>query len=292
MNKIKQLLHRFTERLRAYRVTFLLALFGIMFIISAYLLSPLNQIKQINVVGNTHLPQKLAIEGAALQEGMPLWETWLDRSYHENNLTNAYEQVANANIEFADWQALTINVDEYKLVAQMENENGQNIVFLENQTSFVNDYTTVTTVPFLMHFEGHEDVRDELIEGLTDVNEDVLGMMSEIEFLDVSRNPKLLRVNMNDGSQVLINSLNFANRINYYPLYKDAVDNQIGLYDLEAGTFFTPFTEESQLDNTAVEDANEAAAQEAPVEPEAIDESAANEASTENVVDEETNGVE
>ena len=57
----------------------LFVFFGLLLILSVYLLSPLNKIKTINVKGNKHLPEQTILINSGVNTGMPLWETWLDK---------------------------------------------------------------------------------------------------------------------------------------------------------------------------------------------------------------------
>lgn len=255
-------LHRFKsqslEKIKEYKVIFLLVVFGLMLLISTYLLSPLNRIRNINVNGNEHIPQEYIIESARLNNNMPLWETWFDRGYHENHLIRSFEQIEDAQVSIESWNTLKVTVHEYDLLAQIEASEGQTFNILENKELFENKYSTISSVPFLINFDKDSEEFDSLLDELNDTNESVLSLMSEIELLDLERNPQLLRVNMNDGSQVLINILNFANRINYYPLLSDAVENESGLFDLEAGTFFTPYSDlEKDEETNASEEASQ-----------------------------------
>lgn len=246
MKKLNRFKSQTLNKAQEYKVTFLLVVFGLLLLISAYLLSPLNRVRNINVTGNEHIPQEHIIASARLSNDMPLWETWFDRNYHENQLIQSFEQVKDSQVSIDSWNALNITVQEYNLLAQIENSQGNTINILENKEFFENDYSTISSVPFLINFDQNSDEFDSLLDELVETNDSVLSLMSEIELLELDRNPQLLRVNMNDGSQVLINILNFANRINYYPLLSDAVDNESGLFDLEAGTYFTPY---SNLEN-------------------------------------------
>ncbi|HLQ75326.1 MAG TPA: FtsQ-type POTRA domain-containing protein [Alloiococcus sp.] len=228
----------------------LFVFFGLLLILSVYLLSPLNKIKTINVKGNKHLPEQTILINSGVNTGMPLWETWLDKKYHENSLVDNVPEIESTSIEIENRQTLNIIVSEYRLIAQMESEEGESVIILENNDIVQNDYSSVSSIPFLINFDTESKEFDNLLEELNETNESVLALISEIELLGKERNPELLKVNMNDGSQVLINILNFANRINYYPLLSDAVDNELGVFDLEAGTFFTPYNSNQSSSST------------------------------------------
>lgn len=228
--------------------TILLIIFGLLLTLSAYLLSPLNRIETVNVRGNEHLPEQTVLANSGINTGMPFWETWLDKSYYENSLTQNVTEIEDASISIENLQTMNVTVSEYNILAQVETEDDSPMVILENKDIVQNDYSSVSSIPFLINFDIESDEFDTLLDELNDTNESVLSLISEIELLGLDRNPELLKVNMNDGSQVLINILNFANRINYYPLLSDAVDNELGVFDLEAGTFFTPYSSDQETE--------------------------------------------
>lgn len=222
--------------------------FGVLALISLYLLSPLNRVQSLNTNGNVQVPDEVILQESQITSEMPLWGTWLDQSYHEDLLVNKLDQIEAAEISLDGLQSLNIDVSELAVVAQVTDGDNDVINILENHDYSKSDYPMTASVPLLVGFDLEDELIEDMVNELADTNLAVLSLMSEIELIAPSRNPRLLQVNMNDGNQVLVNIPNFANQINYYPLLKDAVDNQSGVFDLEAGTYFTPYNSESEAE--------------------------------------------
>lgn len=251
-----QLLNNHNQQVKA---GLLILVFATLALISIYLLSPLNRVHSLKINGNVQIPEEIIVREIQITSDMPLWGTWIDQSYHEGLLVSQLDQIESAEISLDGLQGLSINVSELAVVAQVSGDNGQLVNILENYQSSQSDYPMKASVPLLVGFNSQGDLIEDMVDELADTNLAVLSLMSEIELLAPSRNPRLLQVNMNDGNQVLINIPNFANQINYYPLLKDGVDNQSGIFDLEAGTYFIPYNSEpeSEEDQLETDDSDE-----------------------------------
>ena len=240
-----------TSRIKAAS---LILVFSFIFLTSFYLLSPLNKIETIQVEGNDKVSDEEVIQSSGLQLASPMVETWLDRSYYGKVLLDREDYIQAVTISMDDYQTLGVRVEEYDLLGQIhlnaEEEGSEGLYdILENK-----DLTLVQdsrdSVPLLLNFDPRSDLFDQLLGELKETNDSVLSQISEIEWLDLDRNPKLLKLNMVDGNQVLINVPYFARRINYYPQLTAAVDQVPGLFDLEAGSFFRPFDQEAEVEET------------------------------------------
>lgn len=232
------------------KATLLLVIFIALLIGSAYLLSPINRIKHINVYGTDHMTQEQIVQSAGIREDQPLVETWLDRSYHENQLLQQEDHVQAVDLKVEDHQTLALHVTEHDVLAQVESTNGDgeegSLNSVLDNGEVIPAKNSAIDAPLLINFNPSDDRFTMMVEELQKTNPSVINLISEIELLDLDHNPRLLKLNMNDGSQVLVNISYFANRINYYPLLADAVDNERGLFDLEAGSFFTPYASQAE----------------------------------------------
>ncbi|EKU94384.1 Division initiation protein DivIB [Alloiococcus otitis] len=236
-----------SKKISRIKATSLILAFSLVFLASFYLLSPLNKIETIQVEGNEKVSDEEVIQSSGLQPASPMVETWLDRSYFGKALLDREDYIQAVTIRMEDYQTLGVKVEEYDLLGQIhvDAEEGSEDLYdiLENK-----DLTPAqdprNSVPLLLNFEPESDLFDQLLGELKETNDSVLSQISEIEWLDLDRNPKLLKLNMTDGNQVLINVPYFARRINYYPQLTAAVDNVPGIFDLEAGSFFRPFGQE------------------------------------------------
>src|SRR5699024_12526834 len=106
---------------------------------------------------------------------MPLWETWLDKKYHENSLVDNVPEIESTSIEIENRQTLNIIVSEYRLIAQMESEEGESVIILENNDIVQNDYSSVSYIPFLINFDTESKVFEIIIE---EINVIIIAVLS------------------------------------------------------------------------------------------------------------------
>lgn len=241
MKKLKKKTKVSNHHNQGLKAGVLIVVFGLLAILCIYLISPLNRVKNLQVSGISQLPSDVVVQESRITEDMPFWGTWLDQSFHENLIETYLDQVQSADISMNKVHELTIEINELSAVGQIENDQGDLVYLLEDGDTFEPEYSVQASVPLLVDFDESQEEWVDLVEELSQTNDSVLALMSDIELLAPSRNPKLLQVSMNDGNQVLVNVPNFANQINYYPLLKEAVDGQAGVFDLEAGSYFISY---------------------------------------------------
>lgn len=224
-------------------------IFSLIILLSIYLLSPLSNLDTLSVEGNNEVVDQEVIDASGLQSGDPIWGTYFERQTIEEGIVNNVPQVADAQLNFSGVDDFAIDIDEHNTVAYLNNDETYYKV-LENGETLQDDSGSVGEKPVLINFTD-EDTLDQMVEQLKQLDSSTTQLISEIEKVDIERNPLLVRTYMNDGSQVLASIPTYAERITLYPRLQEAVDGQKGLFDLEAGAYFTPFSDsnETGVDN-------------------------------------------
>ena len=215
--------------------------------ISFYFISPYRLIDEISVLGTSDVYDQVVLESSGLSSGESLWENYLNRKNIEEKIVNENPQVSQAQVSISDIQNVIITIEEYETVAYLSNENSYKKI-LENGEILEDSVPRVdSNQPILNAFEEGRAL-DLMIEEYDKLNEDVQTVISEIDYLQDDRNTMLVSVYMEDGNEVLVSIPSFSERLNYYHQMKSAVNNTEGLFDLEAGAFFIPFSSEEDLE--------------------------------------------
>jgi len=225
------------------------SIFSIVILLSIYLLSPLSNLDTLSVEGNNEVDDQKITDVSKLQNGAPLWDTYFDNRIVEERIVNNIPQVEGAQLNFSGIDDFTIKIDEYNTVAYLNREGTYHKV-LENGEVLQDNTESTGEVPVLINFDD-EDTLSQIVKQITQLDSTIADMISKIEKVDVERNPLLVRTYMKDGSQVLASIPTYAERITMFPQLKEAVNGQKGLFDLEAGAYFTPFADpnESNINN-------------------------------------------
>lgn len=238
-------IHLKQARKRLIKWGIVVSLFFITGLISFYFISPYRLIDEISVSGSNDVYDQVVLESSGLTSGESIWENYLNRKAIEEKIVNENPQVAQANVSLAGIQDIIISIEEYKTVAYLSNDNAYKKI-LENGDILDESVPRINSnQPILNEFEEGRPL-DLMIEEYEKVNEDVKSLISEIDYLHDDRNTMLVSVYMEDGNEVLVSIPSFSERLNYYHQMKAAVNDSEGLFDLEAGAYFIPFsTEES-----------------------------------------------
>lgn len=233
------------DRRRLIKWGILVTLFFAVALLSLYFVSPYRLIENISVSGSEEVYDQAVLDSSGLSSGQSLWEKYLKRNEIEEHIVGSNPQVKEAELTLSGIQDFTIAIEEYTTVAYLSNDNTYKKI-LENGDILDESVPRLNaSQPILNDFEEGRPL-DQIIEEYEKVDDDIKSLISEIDFLNDERNELLVRVFMNDGNEVLVNVPNFSDRLNYYLDMKEAVDNTEGLFDLEAGAYFIPFSAEEE----------------------------------------------
>lgn len=241
------------NRRRLIKWAIVVTLFLMTGLLSFYFTSSYRLIDGITVEGSKEVYDQTILDSSGLEPGESIWENYLNKSEIEEKVVEADPQIRKADLTFSGIQGFTIHVEEYKTVAYLSNDNTYKKI-LENGVILEETVPRITAAqPILNGFEQGRPL-ELMITEYEDVDEEVKRIISEIDYLDDERNDKLVHVFMNDGNEVLVSIPVFSERLNYYHQMKDAVDNIPGLFDLEAGAYFVPFSAEEEEGHEIIEE--------------------------------------
>ncbi|EXJ22855.1 Cell division protein FtsQ [Alkalibacterium sp. AK22] len=222
----------------------LAGLFTLAIIVSGYMISPLSEVNEVSVDGNTEVYDQTVLENSGILSGDEMLDIFMNRGDIGQKISAGIPQVAEATLKVTGLQSVNILIKEYETEAFLLNE-GEYYQVLENGVILdqVIPRASSSGRPILVNFEQGSTL-ERMLEEFQDVDERVKSLISEVEHRNSERNPMLIRIFMNDGNEVMASIPTFAERINYYTQMREAVDGQSGVFDLEAGAFFIPFDSE------------------------------------------------
>lgn len=236
------------DRKRLIKWGIIVVIFLTTMLLSIYFVSPYRLVREISVSGTVEVYDQVVLNSSGLKSGQSVWENYVNKSEIEQRIIADNPQVKDAELSLSGLQEFKITIKEYSTVAFLSQDQSYKKV-IENGDILDETVPRInSSQPILNDFEKGRPL-DQMIEEYEKVDDNVQALISEIDFLNDERNRLLVRVFMNDGNEVLVNVLNFSERLNYYIEMKNAVDNSKGLFDLEAGAYFIPFSEEDETQN-------------------------------------------
>lgn len=225
-------------------------------IIMGYLISPLSKVATISVKGNEAVYDQQIIEESGIRSKDSIIELMRKKEMTAGNIVHNLPQVSESSVDISGFNEVVIQVKEYNTVAYIAKDNSY-LRVLENGTVLDEEYNvSIGNQPVLTKFEEGESL-DKMIEELSKVDMPILNLISEIELVTDRENSLFIRVYMNNGNRVLSLIPTFSEKIPYYPQMVKAVNGKKGIFDMEAGVYFTPFVDEQTEESGLNEDEKE-----------------------------------
>ena len=224
------------------RFTLLIVIFVITLLTLLYFQSPLSHINKITVEGNNLKSTDYYIKHSGLRTNDSLWE--IGRASWVENLLKEQKVVKQVTVKRKWINNVTISVKEYKQVALLK-ENDQYNLVLDNGTILnMSKIPSSFKMPILVGFED-EKTRIKMIQQLSKLNNELIGLISQVNAIPDKSNPYAIQMFMNDGFEVRASIPSLASKLKYYPsIVSQVKKGEKGVIDLEVGTFYRSYKTE------------------------------------------------
>lgn len=207
-----------------------------------YLITPLSRVNSVDIRGNNDLVAQNILDNIPVQKGTSIPDVIFDRDELEKQIIHSHPQIKQATIEVSDYQNVIIHITENRTVAFLSEDNEYRRVLETGEILKTREKHAHGNYPIISSFSEGEEL-NQLIEELDQLDQPILTLISEIELAPSSANSALLKVYMNSGNIVKVSINDFSDKLNYYPQMEEAVGGVEGVFDLELGAYFTPFSE-------------------------------------------------
>ncbi|MFS0962467.1 cell division protein FtsQ/DivIB [Enterococcus durans] len=225
------------------RLALIITILGIPLIFLIYYVSPYSKLQAVTVSGNENVAAQTVITDTKLTMGTNIWKQYWHKADYINNLKEEQPRIENAQISFKTLNTFTLKVKEYKEIA-LVTKNGQYYPVMENGTVLSEKVANPTkNLPILDGFTNNEKIKS-LTKEYNKLSAELQKAISEIKYTPSDTNKNLLRLNMNDGNQVIVNIQNLASQMKYYAQVAKDMDEK-GVIDMEVGIFSYPYSESS-----------------------------------------------
>ena len=185
-----------------------------------------SNIKNIIITGTKYLSDEEVLKESKLND-YPSFFLTLDLSIKNNLKKN--NLIKEVKVKRKIFNEIELNIKEYKIVLSYKDkyvmENGKMI-----------DYKNDLRVPKLINNVDDKILKD-LAVSLTDVHEDVLGKISEIEYVPNTYDKGRFLLYMNDSNSVYLTLTKF-DKINYYDDVLEQLEGKKGFLYLDSGNHF------------------------------------------------------
>lgn len=201
-----------------------------------YTASSASNVKQITFSGNHVITDEELSGRLQFEEGDKMFSI---------NTTRAEENIAllpvivDVTVEREWWNSVHVSVNEYNIIAYMENEGTFNPVM--NNARVLRGYpVSPSNGPILYQFEGEEF--ENVIDEMENINPEILARISEIHYSPSENSNTRIHIFMNDGQEVVADYRDFGEKMNHYIGMKEEIgEDNTGIIDIEIGSSFLPY---------------------------------------------------
>ena len=204
--------HSSIEKIKRKRRRELIAIVSLFFMfitVGAFMFSPYVKLKNIEVHGYSQITEEEILSAGNINTNVKTWTIKDDEI--ENNIKNKYSIFKNVKVKSKMLSSITINVEEYKLIAQKKLDDGSYQIIMENGQPYNGEIRNNFNLPILEKFENNSKL-EEVYKNLAHLKYEVLLQISEI---NNSENSEII-IYMKDGQKVKAVSSTFAEKLNYY----------------------------------------------------------------------------
>lgn len=218
------------------RIVFYVGLFSVLIMLILYLQSPLSQVRQVNVAGNSMLNDETIREWSRITTADNFWSIDNERAAER---VNGHPEISSATVSKKFFSTIEINVTEFERVGYLE-KAGKYYPVLENG-NLLSDKSLKSTngdAPILSGFKEDKHLTKMATE-LRELPQDIAGLISEISWQPTEENANKIMLFMNDGYQVEGSIRDFSSNMQVYPSITAQLDPSVeGVIHIGVGAYF------------------------------------------------------
>lgn len=224
------------------RLVFYLTIFFLLISVIVYLQSPLSNVKQIVISGNSFVAEKEVIELSEVTHKTNIWA--IDKKQIEKEI-NDHPVIESVDVKRKLPSTIEIKITEYELVGYLK--NGDEIQpILGSGVILPVHIQSLGEAPLIIGFTEESYLKDMTGE-LEKLPQSILNLISEIHWEPTEENKNKVILYMNDGFLVEGTIRNLANKMQVYPSIVSQLEpDSKGIIHIGVGAYFEEFTDGQQ----------------------------------------------
>lgn len=225
-------------KITPFRLLILAAVLGMTMlgVLVWYVFSDMSDVKEITYSGNQVITDEELSGRLQFEPGDKMFSINTGRA--EENI-ELLPVIVDVTVERDWWNSVKVTVNEYDIIAYIENEGLLNPVM--NNARVLRGYpVSPSDGPILYHFEGEEF--ENVVEEMQNIDPDILSRISEIQFSPSDQSQTRIHIFMNDGQEIVADYRDFGEKMNHYVGMKREIgEDSAGIIDIEVGSSFLPY---------------------------------------------------
>lgn len=226
------------------RLVFYLTIFFLLISVIVYLQSPLSNVKQIIISGNSFVVKEEVIERSEVTDKTNIWA--IDQKEIEQMLLD-HPVIESADVRRKLPSTIEIKITEHDLVGYLKEDNEVRPVLGTGITLPVH-IDSFAEAPLMIGFTEENHLKNMTSE-LEKLPKSILSLISEIHWQSNDENKNKVVLYMNDGYVVHGTTRNFANKMEVYPSIVSQLEpDSKGIIHIGVGAYFEEFSDKLQND--------------------------------------------
>lgn len=222
------------------RLVFYLTIFFLLISVIVYLQSPLSNVKQIVISGNSFVAEEEVIKHSKVTNKTNIWA--IDHKEIEKGILD-HPVIESVDVKRELPSTIEIQVTEHDLVGYIRKDNEVHPVLGTGITLPVH-IETLSEAPLMNGFTEESYLKDMTTE-LEKLPKSILNLISEIHWKPSEENKNKIVLYMNDGYVVNGTIRDFANKMQVYPSIVSQLEpDGKGIIHIGVGAYFEEFTNE------------------------------------------------
>lgn len=221
------------------RLVFYLTIFFLLISVIVYLQSPLSNVRQITITGNSFVMEKEVIERSGVNEQTNIWAI-NQKEIMEGILDHPV--IENVDVKRKLPSTIEIKVTEYDPVGYYKGED-EVLPILGSGITLPLHIQSFSEAPLMIGFTD-ESYLVPMTNELEKLPKSILNLISEIHWRPIEENRNKIILYMNDGFVVEGTIRNFAQKMEVYPsIVSQLKSNNKGIIHIGVGAYFEEFTD-------------------------------------------------
>ena len=188
-------------------------------------------IQNLIVEGTTYLNDDFVLELAGVKDYPSFW---LSSTREMEAALEESPYISSADVKREFFHVLVLDIEENKPL--FINNTNQTVVFSDKEEVAVSDEIDLFRIPRLINYVP-DNKYDSFVKGMSDIERDILGKISDIEYQPNDYDKDRFLLYMDDGNMVYLTLTKF-DMINYYNDVLKQLENKKGILYLDSGNHF------------------------------------------------------
>lgn len=233
----------------------LLAVYVIICVVAWYAswkLMPFHNVNHLNIVGTDAVTAKEIASATGIKSYSKIKEVLDNESTYSDIILKTHPLISKVYFQRQNWQSMTIQVVEHKVVAKRlisgvempVLDSGQNVTL----DSLLRAGMTVSmqSLPMLLNFDNNQGKLTELTRVLGEMDTAILSQIVSITLAEDGVNINAIDVQMVDGNLVKAITPTFNEKMTYYSQIVQQLNEKTGIINLKVGAYYAPFNNETK----------------------------------------------